>query len=148
MLKNCSCWLTCCLLGSMCLAGCSTSYVVGKSSDTVSVFLDSISTSSSSVAGGDAFAMLLQTYTDDIAAATRLYVRQQESREQYLEEIAAIAGACGIADWQQQVHTYLAMGKGLFQAGIKESAIADLPYFKSLTGTAAYAVLLQGYHQS
>ena len=148
MTRNYSFWLSFYLLSSLCLTGCSISYSTGKSSDTVSVFLDSISTSSSSVAGGENFALLLKTYTDDIAAATRLFVRQQESSRQYLEEIAIIAGNHGITDWQQQTHTYQAMGKGLFQAGINETAIADLPYFKSLTGTAAYALLLQGYHQS
>jgi hypothetical protein len=136
------------LASSLFMTGCSVSYSTGKSSDTVSVFLDSVSASSSSVASGDNLALLLKTYGDDIAAATRFFLHQQESPEQYLRDIAAIATNYGIIDWQQQSITYQAMGKGIFQAGVAEDGIIDIPYFKSLAGTTAYALLLKGYHQS
>lgn len=129
------------------LAGCSISYSTGKSSDSISTSLDSISSSSTS--GGDtAAAPAASSYAEDVAAATVLHASSQKNSEQFLQTISNIARSHGIVDWEQEMGTYVAMGKGLKRAGVDEQQIAELPYFRTLVDSADYTRLLQGYHQS
>lgn len=129
------------------LAGCSISYSTGKSSDSISTSFDSISGSSGSV-GDTAAAPAANGYGEDVAAATVLYASSRKNSEQFLHTISNIARSHGIVDWEQERGTYAAMGKGLKRAGIDEQQIAELPYFRTLAGTADYTRLLKGYRQS
>jgi len=129
------------------LTGCSISYSTGKSSDSISASFDSISGSSGS--GGDTAAAPAATvYAEDVAAATALYVSSQKNSEQFLQTISNIARSHGIVDWEREGMTYAAMGKGLKRSGIAEQQIAELPYFRTLAGSADFERLLTGYHQS
>ena len=135
------------LVATSLLAGCSISYSTGKSSDSISTSFDSISGSSTS--GGDtAVAPAASAYAEDVAAATVLHASSQKNSEQFLQTISNIARSHGIVDWEQERGTYSAMGKGLKRAGVDEQKITELPYFRTLAGSAAYSRLLQGYHQS
>ncbi len=136
------------LLFVLLLSACSISYSIGKSSDTVSLMLDSVSGSSTSMFDSNELAILEESYQEEITAATSLFVANGSNREQFLTCIDVIARNHGIADWTRKRQSYLAMGRGLHLADIDEDDIAGLPFFNTLAGTAEYAVLLQGYHRS
>jgi hypothetical protein len=129
------------------LTGCSISYSVGKSSDSISASSDSISGSSNS-GGEKAATAALSSYAEDIAAATVLFASGQTNSEQFLQTVTTIGRSHGIINWELEQETYAAMGKGLKRAGIGEKQIANLPYFSTFVGTADYKLVLQGFHQS
>lgn len=129
------------------LSGCSISYSGGKSSDSISASSDSISDSSGSD-DDETAESTAKDYEEDIAAATKHYVLYQPEREQFMQTISNIARNHGIVDWEKEKLTYMAMGRGLKQAGIIEQNIGDLAYFNSLAGSDDYSLVLAGYHQS
>ena len=129
------------------LSGCSISYSGGKSSDSISASLDSISDSSS---GGDdsSAASAANYYAEDVTAATVDYASNQHGVERFQQIISSIARIHGVVDWERDQLTYTAMGKGLRQAGIDEQGIDTLVYFQTLPNRADYLLVLAGYHQS
>ncbi len=135
------------LIATSLLAGCSISYSIGKSSDSISASLDSISDSSDSDGDGAADAAV-NNYTEDVIVATAQYVTSQKDDEWFLQAISNIARSHGIVDWEREQLTYKAMGKGLKQAGVDEAAISTLAYFHMLPNRADYLLVLKGFHQS
>jgi len=129
------------------LAGCSISYSSGKSSDSISASLDSISGSSGS-GKESSTALTAKTYTEDVAAATVLFASGQENSKQFLDTISQIARSHGIVNWEKEKETYSSMGMGLKRAGITKEEIPELPYFSTLAGTSSYSGVLQGYNRS
>ena len=129
------------------LSGCSISYSGGKSSDSISASLDSISDSSS---GGDdsAAASAANNYAEDVTAATADYASNQSGVERFLQVISSIARTHGVVDWERDQLTYTSMGKGLKQAGVDEQTIATLAYFHGLPNRSDYLLVLESYRQS
>ena len=123
------------------LAGCSISYSSGKSSDS--------SVSSFSSGGGDTkeAGKEAENYTDDVAAATKLFITQGGNDEDFQRRIAFLAGKHGITAWGNDDSTFIAMGKGLKQSGIKEDRISTLPYFSTITEGHNYEMLMKGYKE-
>ena len=132
------------------LSGCSISYSGGKSSDSISASLDSISDSSSSSSGGDdsAAASTANNYAEDVTAATADYASNQSGVERFLQVISNIARTHGVVDWERDQLTYTSMGKGLKQAGVDEQTIATLAYFHGLPNRSDYLLVLESYRQS
>lgn len=142
------------LLGGflMMQVGCSISYSLEKSSDSVSASLDSItsitSISTSSSGGGEEEAKINATgtvYEEDVAAVTVLYVSREKTTDDYQRQVTAIARNHGISDWEQEESTFLAMGKGLRRAGISEDSIINLPFFRSIARSSHYSSVITGY---
>ena len=129
------------------LSGCSVSYSGGKSSDSISASLDSISDSSS---GGDdsSAASAANNYAEDVTAATADYASNQSGVERFLQVISSIARIHGVVDWERDQLTYTSMGKGLKQAGVDEKTIAILAYFHGLPNRSDYLLVLESYRQS
>ena len=129
------------------LSGCSISYSGGKSSDSISASLDSISDSSS---GGDdsSAASAANNYAEDVTAATADYASNQSGVERFLQVISSVARTHGVVDWERDQLTYTSMGKGLKQAGVDEQTIATLAYFHALPNRSDYLLVLEGYRQS
>ncbi len=123
------------------LAGCSISYSSGKSSDS--------SVSSFSSGGGDTKKVDEEAgnYVDDVASATKMFVSQGGNDEGFQRNIAFIAGKHGITAWGNDDSTFMAMGKGLKQSGIKEDRISTLPYFSTITEGHNYEMLMKGYKE-
>jgi len=142
--SRCMSLLCFCIAGCM-LAGCSISYSSGKSSDSISGSFDSISGSFDSSSGGTTAAPAATAYAEDVAAATVLYTASPDNTGYFQQIISTIARSHGIVDWEQEKITYTAMGKGLKQAGISESQIAELPYFHGLGHKSAFKGVLSGY---
>lgn len=139
---------------SLTQGGCSISYSLEKSSDSVSASLDSItsiSTSSTSSSGGEKseetkINETATVYEEDIAAVTVLYVSREKTNDEFQRKVASIAKNHGINDWEQEDSTFLAMGKGLRRAGVAEESIGNLPYFRSIAGSSKYSEVLKGYN--
>ncbi len=129
------------------LSGCSISYSGGKSSDSISASLDSISDSSS---GGDdsSAASAANNYAEDVIAATADYASNQSGVERFLQVISSIARAHGVVDWEREQLTYTSMGKGLKQADVDEKTIVTLTYFQGLMNRSDYLLVLKSYRQS
>jgi hypothetical protein len=89
----------------------------------------------------------MQTYTNDVLAATLLFISNKQTSEQFALLITSIARNHGIVDWERKPETFEAMGRGLHQAGIAEDNITQFPYFQKMTGDAEYAFVLKGYHK-
>jgi len=123
------------------LAGCSISYSSGKSSDS--------SVSSFSSGGGDTKKVDEEAgnYVDDVAAATKIFVTQGGNDEDFQRRIAFLAGKHGITAWGNDDSTFIAMGKGLKQSGIKEDRISTLPYFSTISKGHNYELLMKGYKE-
>jgi len=145
---------TCTSLSLLCLfallqSGCSISYSLEKSSDSVSASLDSLTSISTSSSGDSAEETKINEtgtlFEEDVAAATVLYVSREKTTDDYQRQVASIAKTHGITDWEQDESTYIGMGKGLRRAGVSEESIANLPYFRSLSGSASYSTILKGY---
>lgn len=138
------------LVASLSQGGCSISYSLEKSSDSVSASLDSITSISTSSSGGEEHEekKVRETatiYEEDIAAVTVLYVSREKNNDEFQRKVASIAKSHGINDWERENSTFLAMGKGLRRAGVAEDSIANLPYFRSIVGSSKYSEVLKGY---
>ena len=137
--------LFCCL--AIAQTGCSISYSLEKSSDSVSASLDSITSISTSSSGGEEEKVheTGTVYQEDVAAVTVLYVSREKTTDDYQRQVADIAKNHGISDWEQEEATFYGMGKGLRRAGVAEDSIAHIPYFRSIAETSNYALVLEGY---
>lgn len=131
-------------------AGCSISYSLEKSSDSVSASLDSltsITSISTSSSGGEEEKIEAtgSLYEEDVAAATVLYVSREKSTDEYQRQVSSIARNHGVSDWEREETTFLAMGKGLRRARVSEDSISNLPYFRSIADGSNYSKVLKGY---
>ena len=130
--------------------GCSVSYSLDQSSDSVSTSLDSLtsitSISTSSSGGEDEkVSATAKIYEEDVAAATVLYVTGEKNKGLFQRQVTSIARNHGISDWEQETSTFVGMGMGLRRAGVVEESIVDLPYFHSVAEGIKYAEIIKGY---
>jgi len=134
---------------SLIQTGCSISYSLEKSSDSVSASLDSITSISTSSSGGSEEEAKINAtgtvYEEDVAAVTVLYVSREKTTDDYQRQVTAIAKNHGISDWEQEESTFLAMGKGLRRAGVSEDSITNLPFFRSIAKSSNYSSVITGY---
>ena len=128
-------------------SSCSISYSLEKSSDSVSTSFDSLTSISTSSSGGEESKVTetATVYEEDVAAVTVLYASREKNNEEYQRQISRIARNHGIGDWEQETATFLAMGMGLRRAGVDKDAIAAMPYFSSLAGSARFDQVMKGY---
>ncbi|HID70521.1 MAG TPA: putative lipoprotein [Desulfobacterales bacterium] len=130
--------------------GCSVSYSLEQSSDSVSTSLDSltsITSISTSSAGGDEekVSATAQIYKEDVAAATVLYISGGKNNTKFQRQVTSIARNHGISDWEKETSTFIGMGMGLRRAGITEDSIVDIPYFHSVADGSNYSRIIEGY---
>ncbi|MBL4903544.1 MAG: putative lipoprotein [Desulfocapsa sp.] len=134
---------------SLLQAGCSISYSLEKSSDSVSASLDSITSISTSSSGGEdeKVSATSTVYEEDVAAATVLYVGRNKTTDEYQRQVTNIAKNHGISNWEQEQSTFLGMGKGLRRAGVSRDSIANIPYFRSMVAdnSTSYSKVIKGY---
>ena len=135
---------------SMLHTGCSISYSLEESSDSVSTSLDSltsITSISTSSSGGEEekISATGSVYEEDVAAVTVLYVSRDKTTDEYQRQVTSIAKNHGISDWEQEQSTFIAMGRGLRRAGVSQGSIANLPYFRSMVDSSSYSDVIKGY---
>ena len=128
-------------------AGCSISYSLEDSSDSVSASLDSITSISTSSSGGEEETVNATgtIYEEDVAAVTVLYVSREKTTDDYQRQVTNIAKNHGISDWEQEQSTYIGMGKGLRRAGVSKDSISNLPYFRAMADSSNYSEVIKGY---
>jgi hypothetical protein len=115
------------LMVSVGLAGCSISWSISESSE-------SLGSSSESSSPKDEVGKAKIPYRDDIANMTMSVAGSNFSSANYLAGIGRIAAQRGISDWASEKVTYYGIGKGLKKAGIAKDAIGRQAF---LTGVLA-----------
>ena len=132
---------------SMLQAGCSISYSLEESSDSVSASLDSITSISTSSSGGEEETVNATgtVYEEDVAAVTVLYVSREKTTDEYQRQVTNIAKNHGISDWEQEQSTFIGMGKGLRRARVSKDSISNLPYFRTMADSSSYSEVIKGY---
>lgn len=137
--------LLCCFY--MLQTGCSISYSLEQSSDSISTSLESLTSPSTSSSGGEEekVSATASLYEEDVAAATVLYVSNGKNNDDYQRQVTGIAKNHGISDWEQESSTFIGMGMGLKRAGVAEDSIAGLPYFGAIADGPHHSMVLKGY---
>ncbi len=127
--------------------GCSISYSLEQSSDSVSASLESLTSPSTSSSGGEeeTVSAAATLYEEDVAAVTVFYLSGKKNDDAYKREVTSIAENHGISDWEQEGSTFVGMGMGLRRAGVAETSIAGLPYFRSIADGSNYSQVIKGY---
>ncbi len=125
------------------LAGCSISHSVSSSSDSSR----SISRSSTSSSGSQIPEETRKAYVKDVTTYVSAIGRSDIASDNFMRGIGSIAERHSIADWENYKFTYIAIGKGLKQAGLSRDEIADLPYLKPLIKADASRLkyIMEGY---
>lgn len=120
------------------LAGCSISKSISSPFEWSSDSIASSSRSSSKDRG--------QSYRDDVRDYTKAYVQSGGADfASYTSGLGRIAAKHGVSDWSADEDTFVGIGAGLKQAGVK---LADLEVWKTnLAGTDASkaASIQRGY---
>lgn len=145
------CGLFCTLL--LLQGGCSVSYSLDKSSDSISASIDgltslsSISRSSCRADGLSTLQGIESLYEEDVAAITVVYVSGEQGSVAFQRQVTAIARHHGISNWEQDGGTFMGMGKGLRRAGVRKEAIAVLPFLEGIVANEHYSQVLAGYRR-
>ena len=134
------------------LSGCMISYSISKSSESISASLgkssDSIVSISRSSSPSGNSAQLKEIYQDNVSNFTAAAVVTGQSLEDYLREVGRIAASHGITDWERERITYIAIGKGLRRAGVKEVEFGGLEFLEALLVRKQITLeyILEGYN--
>lgn len=132
------------ICSSLFLSGCSISWSLGKSSDSITA------SSKSSSGNGEKETKPEETsslFMEDVSAATVLFVSQEKNDAEFQDNITSIAKSHGINDWEGDENTFTAMGKGLKRAGVSKNNIGKLSYFDSLSSKQNYKYVLKGFEE-
>lgn len=133
--------------------GCSVSYSLDKSSDSISASIDSLTSLSSisrSSCGADGQSTLQgieSFYEEDVAAMTVVYVSADKGSVSFQRQVTAIARQHGISNWEQDGGTFVGLGRGLRRAGVPKEAIAVLPFLEGIVSNEQYPQVLAGYQR-
>lgn len=129
------------LAAGLWLSGCSVSYSVGKSSDSVEGISGSLT--SSFAADADELAT---TYQSDLGQYTVVALSAGASTEDFLHGIQRVAAEHGISDWAGTKTTYLGIGAGLREAGVAAGTLAQHPLVATFAQQPDHlALILAGY---
>ena len=143
--------LVLCML--LALAGCSISYSVEKSSDSISESLDSISASfgsfsDSSGGGEEEAAAQMRRFSIDVSSLTRISVEQGAEPGDFERQISDLAMRYGITDWQSEPLAFTSIGNGLHQAGIARAELSRQPFLQSSLMQRNDTLITAGYPSS
>lgn len=114
------------------LAGCSISWSVSESSE-------SLASSSESSSPKDGVGKAKIPYRDDIANLTLSVAGSNFTAANFMAGIGRIAAQRGISDWESEKATYYGIGKGLKKAGIPKEAIGRQAFLTGVLGARAEA---------
>ncbi len=110
-------------------SGCSISWSVSESSESVSDSLASISGSSSPKEGiGEAKI----PYRDDVANLTMSVVASKFTATDFMGALSRIAAQRRISSWESEKATYYGIGKGLKKAGIGKDRIQKQAFLQGV----------------
>ncbi|MCU0735432.1 MAG: putative lipoprotein [Methylotetracoccus sp.] len=117
--------------------GCSISWSLSESSESVSDSLASVSGSSSPKEGiGEAKI----PYRDDVANLTMSVVASNFSSSNFMDALNRIAAQRRISSWASEKATYYGIGKGLKKAGVSKSNIPRQTFLQGVLSSRAEAL--------
>ena len=140
------------LIGS----GCSISYSVDQSSESIAQSLDSISgsfesitsISTSSGSGKQEVAEAMQRFKEDIAALTHVFLKTENDAPYLFEkQLGEVAQQYGILDWENDPQIYFAIGGALRESGIHEAELDGLTMLQSSVMKQNKVQILEGYQE-
>ena len=120
------------LMVSIGLAGCSISWSISESSE-------SLGSSSESSSPKDGVGKAKIPYRDDIANMTLSVVGSNFSSASYMAAIGRIAAQRGITDWEGEKATYYGIGAGLKKAGVPKENIGRQAFLTGVLGSRSEA---------
>ena len=84
---------------------------------------------------------------NEVMIFTYTMANTKVTSDDFMRGISKIAERYGVTNWEFFKETYLAIGKGLKQAGIKKDQIDTLPILAGMTGprTTMKKYILEGY---
>ncbi len=88
-----------------------------------------------------------QSYMNEVMIFTDSMVHTRVTSDDFMRGIARIAERYGVTNWEFFKETYIAIGKGLKHAGVKEDQIDTLPILEGMTGPRATMkqYIMEGY---
>ncbi len=128
------------VLSAFAVSGCSFS-------DSSKSFSDSSSSFCKSSSGETISDEKRESYMNEIGIFTDSMVHTRVSSDDFMRGIARIAERYGVTDWEFYKYTYIAIGQGLKQAGVKKEEIDSLPILDQMTGprTTMKKYIIEGY---
>lgn len=139
------------ILGSLTaviISGCSISYSVDASSDSIAASSSSITSfSDSSGSGKEEVEAALQRFQDDIKGLTLLFLQNDGAPRDFERQLGIVATSYGIVDWENEAATYYAIGSGLWQFGIEEPEVGVQPFLHTAIMRHHRDLIAQGYRR-
>ena len=137
-------------------SGCSVSYSVDGSSESVSQSLDSISasfdsfTSLSTSSGSEKKDVqpALQRFRDDVRGLIRIFLNTPQDFDNFERQLADIARQYGVFDWEHEPLTFEAIGTSLRQSGLAEADIVHLSFLQTPALKKNRERILEGFRQA
>lgn len=127
-------------------SGCSISYSLETSSDSIATSSDSFFSISRSSGGSEKeVEAALQRYSDDVSGLTVSYFRENGDTYTFERQLGSIARSYGLINWQREAATYQAIGSGLRQAGVKKDTINSTIFLQSSTMELHLETIVEGY---
>lgn len=128
--------------------GCSISTSVGTSSESSSNLLSSISKSSEGTSE-NLVSKRQQEYQKDVAAFTDSFIHQEMISLDYMIGLGRIANRHGITDWELSPDTYIAIGFGLKEAGLKKDRLTSCSLVQSVVKNKkdVLTLIMAGYEK-
>jgi len=141
-----------CLIFSGCSLSTSSSSIADSSESSTSISTsinnssESISTSSQSLfgKGEESVEKVADSYQEDISTLSVIYVDSAGSARDFQRELGHISSGHGVIDWENNVATFKAIGRGLRFAQVSEDSINGLLFLQGLSGSPHYSEILAG----
>ncbi len=146
MRKSSSPWLLLVLFALFTVSGCSISYSIDKSSDSLTQSSDSISNSfNSSGSSGNKVAAAFRHFLDDVSGLAAAWTIAPEETIAFDSELGTLALSYGITDWESEPRVFYAIGEGLQQAGTDQKNLARVPFLQSWIMKQNSSLIISGY---
>lgn len=128
------------------VSGCSISYSVDQSSDSLTQSSDSISNSfHSSGSSGDELASVFGHFLDDVSGLVAAWMMAPDEATCFDSELGTLALSYGITDWASEPSVFYAIGEGLRQSGTDQDNPAGVPFLQSRIMKENSRLIISGY---
>ena len=137
-------------------SGCSISYSVDQSSESIGQSLDSISASfesitsisTSSGSGKKEVTAALARFKEDIAALTRVFTNSDGGSAQFETELGELSEQYGVLDWEHETGVFVTIGMTLGEVGITEQELESLGFLQGAIFRNNYHSIKAGLQQT
>ena len=136
-------------------SGCSISYSIDQSSesmtqssDSISASFDSFTSISTSSGGGQKPVQeALQRFRDDVKGLTRVFLNSGDGSDNFERELSTVAMHYGILDWEREPMTFEAIGKGLRDGGLSEEEIPRVSFLQAPVLQKNRNYIMEGFQE-